>query len=138
MRVLPPFFVSTPVCGNDSRAVKIRLQRGSVRFRLRQGDVKSLVDSGRADEPVRLGGAEFVSTLQLGEGPASLRLDGARLVASIPAADARPWAAGNEVGLYYTMPEGTRLLVEKDWACLEPAAGESNDGAFPRPDGGGR
>ena len=36
VRVLPPFFFLSPLPGGDPRAVKIRLQRGSVRFRLRQ------------------------------------------------------------------------------------------------------
>jgi len=113
--------------------MKIRLQSGSVRFRLRQTEVRALVATGRADEAVWLGKANFVNSLQLHEGVPALTLDGPTLVARIPAEDVRRWASGDAVGLSYTLPEGTRLLVEKDWACLEPVAGESNDDTFARP-----
>ena len=113
--------------------MKIRFQRGSVRFRLKQGEVRSLVETGRVEEPVALGDVVFVQSLELGGDAPTLAFEGSRLAARIPAADARRWASDDSVGLCYEMPEGTRLLVEKDWACLEPADGDANADTFARP-----
>ncbi len=113
--------------------MKTRFQRGSIRFRLRQGEVRSLVETGRFEESVAVGDAILVHLLELGGPSPSLALEGSRLVARIPAVDARRWASDDSVGLCYELPEGTRLLVEKDWACLEPAAGDDNRDTFARP-----
>jgi hypothetical protein len=114
-------------------SMKIRLQHGSVRFRLRQGDARVLVTQGRVEETVSLCDNMLVCCLELHEGRPSITLHGARLTARIPAAEARSWHSGDQVGLYYTPASGTRLVVEKDWACLEPAPGETNEDTFARP-----
>lgn len=113
--------------------MKIRFQSGSIRFRLRQREVQSLIQTGIATESVRLGTATFSCTLKTGTGSTELALTPSGIQASIPSDDARRWASHGEVGLYYTLPEGTRLMVEKDWACMEPSPGDSNEDTFPRP-----
>ena len=113
--------------------MKIRLQSGSVRYRLRQSDVKNLVMLGRIEESIPLGDQTLVCSLELHDGPPSLELRGAQLTATIPNEDALGWQVSNEVGLYYTSAAGTRISVEKDWACLEPVSGEMNEDAFERP-----
>ena len=113
--------------------MKIRLQRGSVRFRLRQGEARALVESGAIVESVDLGPTAFVGAIELHDGPAAVTLEGGCLTARVPSLAARTWQSGAEVGLNYVLPGGTRLLIEKDWACLEPAVGETNADVFPRP-----
>jgi hypothetical protein len=116
--------------------MKIRLHRGSIRFRLRQGEVRALIETGRVVETLRLGGSEFCCSLGLGPNGASVSVGPAGISASIPRLDAEAWASGQNVGVYYPLPEATRLMVEKDWACMEPTPGESNDDTFPRPTSG--
>lgn len=113
--------------------MKIRLQRGSIRFRLRQGDVQGLVQQGSTEERVHLGGTDFRVTLRLQPAAAAVSWDGSGIVASIPDSDVREWAANDVVGLRYVLDGGTVLLVEKDWACMELAPGETNEDTFPRP-----
>lgn len=113
--------------------MKIRLQTGSVRFRLRQSEVKNLIATGHAVEILTLSHGTLENLLELGDGPPEVILLGAGLVTRIPAVDVRRWAEGCDVGLRYTLPTGTQLLVEKDWACLEPTPGESNEDTFARP-----
>jgi len=113
--------------------MKIRLQSGSIRFRLRQRDVQSLIQNGSATEFVHLGDTAFSCALEIGQGSAKLSLTPTGIRALVPGDDARRWANGGDVGLYFTLPEGTRLMVEKDWACMEPSPGDSNDDTFPRP-----
>lgn len=113
--------------------MKIRLQRGSIRFRLRKGDVQSLTQCGRTEEQVNLGGSDFTVSLQIRPGSPAVSWDATGIVASIPEPDARGWAASEAVGLRYSLDGGTTLLVEKDWACMELAPGETNEDTFPRP-----
>lgn len=113
--------------------MKIRFQSGSIRFRLRQREVQSLILTGIATESVRLGDASFSCTLEVGTGSTGLSLTPSGIRASVPSDDAQRWASNGDVGLYYTLPEGTRLMVEKDWACMEPSPGDSNEDTFPRP-----
>lgn len=114
--------------------MKIRLQRGSIRFRLRQGDVQGLVQQGSTEERVHLGGTDFRVTLRRQPvAAAAVSWDGSGILATVPESDVRGWAASDVVGLRYTLDGGTVLLVEKDWACMELAPGETNDDTFPRP-----
>ena len=113
--------------------MKIRLQRGSIRFRLRQGDVQALAQKGSTEEQVHLGGTDFRVTLRRQPAPAAVSWDGSGIVATVPESDARGWAASDVVGLRYVLEGGTVLLVEKDWACMELAPGETNEDTFPRP-----
>lgn len=113
--------------------MKIRLQSGSIRFRLRQRDVQCLLQTGIATVSVRLGDADFSCILEIGVGSPGISLTPSGIRARVSGDDARRWASGGEVGLYYTLPEGTRLMVEKDWACMEPSPGDSNEDTFPRP-----
>lgn len=113
--------------------MKIRLQNGSVRFRLRRGDAEKLVTQGRVEESIRLCDQTLVCSLELRDGPPSLALRGAQFTTSIPETDARRWQASDEVGLYYTLATGTRIAIEKDWACLEAVSGETNEDTYSRP-----
>lgn len=114
--------------------MKIRFQRGSVRFRLRQREVRMLVEEGRVVEEIQLDNALLRQILETGDAPPSVEIDGATVRARIPVADTRAWQSGDEAGLYYNLPGGTRLMVEKDWACIELPPGESNEDTFARPE----
>ena len=54
----------------------------------------------------------------------------------IPTGLARAWAASNDVGMNAEQPVAGRsplvILIEKDFACLEPRGDEDKD-AFPHP-----
>ena len=113
--------------------VKLRLNEDSIRFRLRQSDVQALLVAGWAESSVALSGLALGFGLRLREGEADVTLEGSRLTVFVPVADAQRWASAETVGLEYILRSGTRLLVEKDFACLEPRPGESNEGTFARP-----
>lgn len=115
------------------RGVKLRLNQDSIRFRLRQGDVQKLMAEGRLESAVALDDAAFGFALQLHEGPATAGLAGGRLLVCVPLIEAREWATTDRVSLSLSLATGTRLLVEKDFACHEPHPGETNEGTFPRP-----
>ncbi len=113
--------------------VKLRLNQDSIRFRLRQGDVQTLLAVGLTESSVALNGVTLGFGLRLREGKAEARLEGSCLTVFVPVADAQRWASTETVGLEYLLISGTRLSVEKDFACLEPRPGETDEGTFSRP-----
>ena len=52
----------------------------------------------------------------------------------------RQWAGSSELGISASQAAGgtgsLRILIEKDLECLDPAAGESQEDAFPHPQSG--
>ncbi len=121
--------------------MKLRLQSNSVRLRLKQGEVRRLLESGWLEEKIILGpGFEEVFHYALEACPAiaspcaTLNKNG--ILVQVPTPTMTRWATGNEVGIEATVPiEGRpelRVIVEKDFACLNDDP-EQNADAFPNP-----
>ena len=128
--------------------MKLRLQANSVRLRLKQGEVKRLVEKGVVEESIRFfpGREALTYRIELSESVAvpTARLKGSEVVVEVPAAAARQWAAdAGQVGMEAIQPAGAdaehglTLLVEKDFACLD-GSGELNADTFPNPLAGGK
>lgn len=124
--------------------MKLRIKGASLRLRLTQAEVRTLLDDGRVQEEVPFGGgvkltyrlsrdattAAIVATLH--EGILDIR---------VPDALAHRWCASDEVTLAQTQPAGAdtlRIVVEKDFACLAPRSDEDESDHFPHPDTGSK
>ena len=62
--------------------------------------------------------------------------DDTRIVVEIPSADASAWASSLEVGLAGETPVEVgplQILIEKDFTCINPRAGEEELDTFPNP-----
>lgn len=94
-----------------------------------------MAEVGWVETTVALANGNLRCSLQLFEGPAQASLSGMQLSVRIPSEDGKRWAASTEVGLTYALIGGTRLDVEKDFACLEPRTEEANADTFLRPSG---
>jgi hypothetical protein len=120
-------------------AVKLRLFRDSIRFRVRRPDLEALCSAGCVEHVVRIGPEPadlFTYRLRVVALPDwSVARSGLGLTVDIPAEAVRRWTASAEVGLSHTAPWGVRVMVEKDFPCMEPRPGEGNEGTFPRPSG---
>lgn len=121
--------------------MKLRLQGSSLRLRLRQGEVRRLLEEGSVEERTEFHRASFVYALRAADVEAvSASFEQNRLVVSVPRAAARHWAAGDQVGIDASQPTPSggvlRILVEKDYECIDAPPGESQEDAFPNPRGG--
>ncbi len=113
-----------------------------MRLRLKQGEVASLANGGVVEETTPFGsgaGGRLRYALVADEAVTRMTAtyaDGS-IVVTVPAGDARRWATSDEVGLSADQDVGggdpLRILVEKDFACLEPRAGEDDRDAYPNP-----
>lgn len=117
--------------------MKLRVRGDSLRLRLTRGEVEAFGRDGRVEEAVRFGaGVRLSYALERGDA-LSARLDGARVVVTVPADVAREWCDTDRVAIEGSQPVGDgaslRLLVEKDFACLKTRSGESDADAFPNP-----
>ena len=121
--------------------MKLRIYRNSLRLRITQPDMERLIDSGRiegmiyfaADDKARLVYAlRHEATLP---NPA-LIYDSSTVEVALPTHITRDWAETQQIGIYFTVDLGVRgvlsLMVEKDFACLDPG-GDEIEGAFPNP-----
>ncbi len=124
--------------------MKLRIKGNSLRFRITQPDMEKLIDSGRIEEVVyfatddeaMLGYAlRHETTLP----SPTLIYDSLIIEAALPTHIAREWAATMQVGIYFSVNLGTRgvlnLIVEKDFACLDPGD-DDVVGTFPNPNAG--
>jgi hypothetical protein len=122
--------------------MKLRLKGNSVRIRLDRRDIERLIDEGRVDDAVRFGpGLAFSYAVEIGpaprERPRASYAPG-HLLIQINPEDAEEWLAGDRVGFDHLQDvEGgvVRVLLEKDFACIDRPLGEEADDAyaFPNP-----
>ena len=124
--------------------------RGQHRARCRSGDFKIGNEQdklhGRIDVATHRRAIHFgdgVGLTYLLESDAAARTPRARYAADVisvvlPAAIVRRWADSNEVSIEGEQAldggETLRILVEKDFACLQPRPGEDESDMFPNPD----
>ena len=116
--------------------MKLRLRGNSIRLRLTQSEVSRFRAEGRIEESVRFGDNEpaFLYALEVGpvDSPAA-KFEGGAIRIFIPEKHAREWIESEQVAI--ESPEGIspRVLIEKDFACLEVRNGVSDEDAFPNP-----
>ena len=121
--------------------MKLRLQSNSVRLRLKRGEVEQLVKLGRVEETIIVGdGAEDLFVYALESSPKvfapKVSLAKNHLLVEVPRETAVRWATGEDVGIETALSVGggreLRVLVEKDFACLNGPE-EQNRDTFPNP-----
>ncbi|MDH3645469.1 MAG: hypothetical protein OER80_01715 [Gammaproteobacteria bacterium] len=115
--------------------MKLRIKGDSLRLRLTQGEVARLAASAQITESMHLTGARLVYTL-LADADAhdiSARLRDSQLVVVLPQSLMQSWAKSEQVSIR-GQDGPVQILVEKDFACLQPRDGEDDADAFPHPD----
>jgi len=118
------------------------MKNNSVRLRLTQTEVARLIESGRVEERIEFGvepAQQFVYALETAAETEQVRaaIEDNRITIFIPKAQADLWANTSEVGIeadqLLDKDKSLRILIEKDFFCLKPRAGEDAADAFPNP-----
>ncbi len=116
--------------------MKLRLQPGEIRLRLKEHEVEHLASGRSIEESIALGPHQkLVYALEPLEDAAEIQtsLHEQRIVVGVPAASARDWAASDEEGLYRAADgPNPSVAIEKDFKCLH-REGASETGSFPNP-----
>ena len=123
--------------------MKLRIRDNSVRLRLTRGEVDCLRTQGVVASATGFpGGREFQYRVESSPAivnPAAFFSDNTISV-RLPETAVLAWATGDQVSLpgEQVLDDGAKLdiLVEKDFACLAPRAGEDESDMYPHPNAG--
>lgn len=122
--------------------MKLRLKNNSVRLRLTQTELARFAATGRVEEAIEFGlepSQRFVYAIEVDSETEELqaKFEKNRLTVFVPKKQAEEWSNTSQIGIENEQTLGgdktLRLVIEKDFACLEPRAGEDERDAFPHP-----
>lgn len=124
--------------------MKLRIRGNSIRIRVTQSEIDEIAADGEVRETVDFGDATLTYALVRGafdsEPSASFRDNVITL--RLPAETVRQWVETQQVSIRASqrLEDGgeLQLLVEKDFACLEPRPGEDESDMFPHPEATGK
>lgn len=121
--------------------MKLRLQFNAIRLRLKRSEVEQLARIGRVEERIVSGTSDDATFHYILEAtPAvpspQVAVTARSIVVRVPTRDAARWASTDEVGIEGRQSVGgtasLRILIEKDFACLDGTE-EQNIDTFPNP-----
>jgi hypothetical protein len=120
--------------------MKLRVRDNSIRLRLTRSEVDRIATDGLVKARVPFSaGVSFDYVLESSRAcvAAAAHLSNNVLTVSLPEDEAREWAVGDQVSIVAEQPlddgQVLRILVEKDFACLAPRAGEDESDMFDHP-----
>ena len=117
----------------DTESMKLRIHADSIRLRLKQSDVKALVEGGEVMESCPTVPAALTYALRPDAAATQLTasFEGSRLTVTIPASWLTGWDANERVGFEST--DGLHILIEKDFKCTVPASPKDNEDCYENP-----
>lgn len=120
--------------------MKLRIKGPTLRLRLTQGEMRTLIEEGAVEECVPFApGVNLIYRLRRAAASQEITASFHNGVVEIlvPERTAREWCNTNLVTLAHeqALPEGSlRITLEKDFACLAPRDGEDESDNFPHPE----
>jgi len=124
-------------------AMKLRIRGNSLRLRITRPELEQLASGGRVVETVTFpAGAELRYELAVDAHAGALAADYRNNVVrvTIPPSRLREWQREDQVELRAVQSTGKgselAILLEKDFPCPTPRAGEDDSQAFAKPAGG--
>ena len=123
--------------------MKLRVRNNSIRLRLTQTEVAAFAESGAVEETIEFGLTADKSLIYRVDRAAveTVRADFAdgKITISVPASLAENWAKTNQIGIKTEQDLGNgkmlKILIEKDFVCLDRKDDPDNLDAFPHPTG---
>lgn len=120
--------------------MKLRLRENSIRLRLLQSEIKKLQENGIVSEKIQFANSQILTyTLKISNDAKEISavFAGAEITVEIPFEAARKWIQTTLVRLEYEQKIENnltlRILLEKDFVCLERPLDADNADAFPHP-----
>jgi hypothetical protein len=122
--------------------MKLRIKGNSIRLRLGQSEVRRLSIDGTVEESTAFGPSDeqrFVYALCASseESGVSASFADRRMLIRVPESVIHRWMTTDQISIDALQRTGSgdelRILIEKDFECLEAPADESQEDAFPNP-----
>jgi hypothetical protein len=120
--------------------MKLRFRGNSLRLRLTRVEIAELIETGMAENRVQLGAqpeCALVYRLELSDRvmTPTIHFETSKICVHLPVTEGKAWAQGDKIGIYGEEPWGLKLMIEKDFKCLDPRLGEDESDAFENPGG---
>lgn len=122
--------------------MKLRIKGNSIRLRLGQSEVRRMLSEGIVEESTTfdISGRQRLEYI-LCTGPNLLAVtasfEDGRIIVRMPNALTRQWAKTDQVGIESIQVgsdgQELKILIEKDFECVDAAPDESQEDAFPNP-----
>ena len=122
--------------------MKLRVRGDSLRLRVTQSEVARLIDGAAVTECTQIGPAQLRYSLQADAADNTpmnrpqIRFEtgaeGGEIKVVVAGEQLRAWGESAEVGIEATV-DSLALLIEKDFACLDPRDGAEDSDTFPNP-----
>jgi hypothetical protein len=120
--------------------MKLRIRGNSLRLRVSRTELRRIAEQGSAEDSIRFApGTEWRYGIEVksGGGDVAAEFAAGSLRVLLPRARVDRWLDDNEVAIEAQQPIGNgetlRILVEKDYTCLAPRAGEDDSDLFVNP-----
>ncbi len=120
--------------------MKLRLRENSIRLRLLQDEIQRLRASGLVSEKIQFNQSQtFTYTLKISNAikEISASFENSEIIVEIPFDAAQNWTETNLVGLESEQKidekQTLKILIEKDFVCLDRPFDEDYSDAFPKP-----
>lgn len=119
--------------------MKLRIRGNSIRMRVSRSEVERIAAGASCEDQIRFagGGALKYRVEVTANGPLAAVLAGTDITLRVPRAAVDRWADPAEVSIAgeQALEDGdsVSILLEKDFACLVPRAGEDDSDLFPNP-----
>lgn len=131
-----------PAARNTILVMKLRIRGNSLRFRLTQGEVSRLLTEGKVSESVHFYSsiADLLTySLEVCRNITQIaaRFENGEILVTLPTHLIESWASTDQVGIESMQPanqeRGLRIVIEKDFQCLQPRSEEDGSNNFPHP-----
>jgi hypothetical protein len=123
--------------------MKIRIQGNSIRLRVTQPELAEMKSTNVVSDAISFGGQSAVTYRLLATQDVSspeASFDAQMFEVRLPQSTFNQWADSNEISIHGAQNIGggdeLSILVEKDFACLQPREGEDQSEMFANPDAG--
>jgi hypothetical protein len=118
--------------------MKLRIRGNSIRLRLLQTEVAALAKNGFVSEKINFGSTALAYSLRMSREvkEISARFSENEISIFLPEGPAKAWTENNTVGLsaeQETNTDSLKILIEKDFVCLDRKDDPDNADAFPHP-----
>lgn len=122
--------------------MKLRMKGNSLRLRMTKSEVAQFGETGLVEETVDFGdeaAQRFIYAIVSVDGIEDPTADfnNGRITVYIPKTQADEWTRTNQIGIEAEKPPGEnrslRILIEKDFSCLEPRKDEDDADTFAHP-----
>jgi hypothetical protein len=119
--------------------MKLRIRGNSVRMRVTKAELAQIAAAGHAEDSVRFSPDALMRYCITVDDTATVaaRLEGPLLTVTVPRSALSRWLEPEQVSIVGEQdiggPQMLKILVEKDFECLAPRAGEDDSDLFVNP-----